>query len=218
MDLIHADDAILVLDKPAGLPVLPDGWEPEAPYLIQALQAEYGKLWIVHRLDKFTSGVLVVARTPEAHRSLSIQFERHEAIKVYHALCNGDPEWNERTTRAPLRANVGKKHRTVRDDGKGKASQTDFKVVERFRAHVLLEAIPLTGRTHQVRVHAAVVGCPLLGDRLYGAPETELIGRPALHALSLRVQHPVTGETVTFTAPYPEDMQTALQSLRGARR
>jgi 23S rRNA-/tRNA-specific pseudouridylate synthase len=82
MNLLHLDEHILILDKPAGLPVLPDGWEKDAPYLVKMLEAKYGRVWIIHRLDKITSGVIVFARTAEAHRSLSIQFEKHEVKKI----------------------------------------------------------------------------------------------------------------------------------------
>jgi RluA family pseudouridine synthase len=217
VDILHLDDALLIINKPAGLPVLPDGWEPEAPFLMKLLSAEYGRLWIVHRLDKFTSGAMVVARTKEAHRTLSVQFERHDARKVYHAIVNGVPEWDEWTSNQALRTNVGHKHRTAIDARYGKRSSTTFRVLERFRANALLEAHPLTGRTHQVRVHAEALKCPLLGDALYSAPATEIIKRPALHALSLSFAHPVTTERVIFTAPYPEDFEQALRVLRRIR-
>lgn len=217
MDILHIDDALLVINKPAGLPVLPDGWEPEAPYLMKLLEAEYGHLWIVHRLDKVTSGVMIVARTKEAHRSLSMQLERHEARKVYHTIVNGRPGWEEHTANQSLRTNVGHKHRTAIDVRYGKRSSTWFHVLERFRAHALLEAHPLTGRTHQVRVHAEALNCPLLGDLLYSAPATDIIDRPALHALSLSFTSPESGQPVTFTAPYPEDFERALRVLRGKR-
>lgn len=217
VDILHMDEALVVINKPAGLPVLPDGWEPEAPYLMSLLEAEYGRMWIVHRLDKVTSGAMVVARTQEAHRSLSMQFERHEARKVYHAIVNGVPEWDERTASQSLRTNVGHKHRTAIDARYGKRSSTTFRVLERFRAHALLAALPLTGRTHQVRVHAEALRCSLLGDLLYSAPATEIIKRPALHALSLSFAHPESTEPVTFTAPYPEDFEEALGKLRGHR-
>jgi RluA family pseudouridine synthase len=214
MEVLHVDDCLLVLNKPAGLAVLPDGWDPDSPYVLAQAQAEFGQLWVIHRLDKVTSGVLILARTAEAHRSVSVQFEKKGVQKVYHAIANGRPAWNEKTTRYPLRANVGHKHRTMIDDRNGKPSSTKFMVLERFRLHTLLEAQPLTGRTHQVRVHASALGLPLLADMLYGAPETLIIGRPALHALSLTLTHPATELPATFEAAYPEDFEQALKSLR----
>ena len=217
VDVLHSDDALLVINKPAGLPVLPDGWEPEAPYLMSLLKAEFGRVWIVHRLDKVTSGVMVVAREEESHRALSMQFERHGALKVYHAIVTGVPPWERRTASQSLRTNVGHKHRTAIDTRHGKPSTTSFRVVERFRAHALLEAIPHTGRTHQVRVHAQALRCPLLGDMLYGAPETEIIQRPALHARALSFTHPQSLRSMTFLAPYPQDFEWALNALKDSR-
>ncbi len=213
-DLIRKDSAILVINKPAGLPVLPDGWERDSDFLVKQLEAEYGKIWVVHRLDKITGGVMVFARTPEAHRALSLQFEGHQSEKVYHAIAVGLPDWNEKVARHPLRINVGHKHRTAADSRNGKPSETRFEVLNRFAEYVLLEARPMTGRTHQIRVHAYAFGHPLLGDVLYGAPETDLIARPALHAYSLTFAHPQTGERLTFTAPYPADFETALREIK----
>ena len=217
MDILHVDDFILVINKPAGLPVLPDGWEPDAPYLVKLLEAEYGKIWIVHRLDKVTTGVLVFARTAEAHRDLSLQFEKHQAMKTYHALAEGHPSWDQATASQPLRGNVGHRHRTIVDRRKGKASRTLFKVIQRVRGYVLLEAQPITGRTHQVRAHAAALGFPLLGDILYGASSSNLIARPALHAYSLVLVHPSTGILVSFEAPDPDDFRSALRTLTSSR-
>jgi len=211
--LLYLDDHVLLIDKPSGLPVLPDGWEPDAPYLVKLLEAEYGKVWVVHRLDKVTSGVMLFARTPGAHRALNMQFEKHEAEKVYHCITVGLPPWEAKITRFPLRANVGHSHRTRVDDRQGKPAETRFKVLQRGASGALLEARPMTGRTHQIRVHAYALGYPLLGDTLYSAPPTDLIPRPALHAYSLAFTHPDTAERLTFTAPYPADFDAALKSL-----
>jgi tRNA pseudouridine32 synthase / 23S rRNA pseudouridine746 synthase len=212
--IIHADDQILVVDKPAGLSVLPEGWEPGIPYLIQQLEAEFSRIWVVHRLDKVTSGVMVFALAADAHRELNRQFEKHEVRKKYHALCNGLPKWDEHTARHPLRMNVGHSHRTAVDHSKGKPSVTQFKVLKRYESCGLLEAVPATGRTHQVRVHAYALGHPLVGDTLYSAPPTDLIARPALHALSLTFTHPETGQQMTFEAPYPDDFAQAISNLK----
>jgi len=223
MEIVYLDDALLVLNKPAGLPVLPDGWEPDAPYLVKMLEQEYGRVWIVHRLDKVTSGVMVFALTAEAHRDLSLQFERHAARKIYHAILSGVTRWDEKTARHPLRSNVGHKHRTMVDDKNGKPSETSFKVLERHGAYSLVEAQLMTGRTHQIRAHAYALGFPLLGDLLYSAPETDLIARPALHAYSLSLHlQGATDESPntehrslkTFTAPYPPDFAHALDQIR----
>lgn len=213
MQIIHADEHILVINKPAGIPVLPDGWEQDAPYLVKMLEEEFGKVFTVHRLDKTTSGVMVFARTAESHRALNIQFENHEAEKVYHAIMEGEPKWNEKVAKFPLRANVGKKHRTAVDDKNGKPSETRYRILKRYQEAALVEARPMTGRTHQVRVHAYALGHPLLGDTLYSASETDLIARPALHAYSLTITHPVTQERLAFKAEHPEDFVSALKRL-----
>ena len=227
MEIIYKDEHILVINKPAGLSVLPEGWEPDAPYLVKSLEEEYEKIWVVHRLDKFTSGVLVFALNAEAHRALNIQFEKHETEKVYRAITVGAPPWKERVTKFPLRVNVGHKHRTMVDNKKGVRAETKFKVLnwnssitdELFLADdaegmALVEARPMTGRTHQIRVHAYALGYPLLGDTLYSSPETDIIARPALHAYSLSFNHPVSNERVSFTAPYPTDFKKALERLK----
>lgn len=221
MDIIFQDNAILVINKPAGIPVLPDGWEKDAPYLVKMLEEEHGKMWIVHRIDKITSGVMIFARDAESHRALNMQFENREVDKIYHALVEGEPNWNEKVAQFPLRANVGNKHRTAVDDRNGKPSETKFKILKRYpagpeydrRDAALVEAKPMTGRTHQVRVHAYALGHPLLGDVLYNGEETNIIARPALHAYSLTITHPTTSERMTFKAEHPQDFASALERL-----
>ena len=213
MNIIHLDENIIVINKPAGLPVLPDGWEKDSEYLVKMLEEKYNKIFIVHRLDKITSGVMVFARDAETHRALNTQFEKHEAQKVYHAIVEGNPRWEEKVTKFPLHANVGHKHRTIVDDKNGKPSETRFKILKRYQASAWVVALPMTGRTHQIRVHASALGHPLLGDILYGAKETNKIPRPALHAYSLTFTHPFSNERVTFQAEHPRDFATTLKLL-----
>lgn len=215
MQIVYSDPHILIVNKPADLSVLPEGWDKSAPYLVQMLEEQFEKVWVVHRIDKVTSGMVVFALTAEAHRSLNIQFEKHEVEKTYHALINGVPKWDEKVTKFPLRVNVGHKHRTMVDNRNGLRSETRFKLLERYQTAALVEASPLTGRTHQIRVHAYALGHPLLGDVLYSAPETDVIPRPALHAFSLAFTHPETGKRVAFQADYPNDFQAAVELLRG---
>ena len=218
MKILYEDEHLLVVDKPAGLSVLPDGWEPAAPYLLKMLEATYGRIFIIHRLDKVTSGVIVFARGEETHRALNIQFEKHEVQKVYHALMEGNPKLEEKVVKLPLRVNVGHKHRTVVDDRNGKVSETRFRVLNRYQVAAWVEASPLTGRTHQIRVHASALGHPLVGDILYSAKASDIIARPALHAYSLTFTHPSSNEPITFMAEHPEDFATALKLLDSSIR
>lgn len=229
---LYSDDSLLVINKPAGLPTLPDGYNPDLPYVRSLLEPAFGRLWIVHRLDKETSGVLLLARSADAHRWLNTQFETRAVSKIYHAIAGNAPEWDEKTIHLRLRANGDRRHRTVVDGGGGKPAETYVRVLERFGGYALLQAEPHTGRTHQIRAHLAAVGCPLVGDALYGGGEglhlshskpgfqggqqgeDALLTRPGLHAWSLSIAHPVSGEALTFIAPYPEDFNQALMQLR----
>lgn len=213
MKIIYEDNQLIALEKPAGLSVLPDGWEKDSDYLVKQLEEKYEKIFIVHRLDKITSGVMVFARDAETHRALNIQFESHEAQKTYHAIVEGNPKWEEKVARHPLRANVGHKHRTMVDDKNGKPSETRFRVIKRFQEAALIEAKPMTGRTHQIRVHAYALGHPLVEDVLYGARDQYGIPRPMLHAQTLSFIHPVTNVRVKFSAPHPTEFEEALKII-----
>jgi tRNA pseudouridine32 synthase/23S rRNA pseudouridine746 synthase len=212
--VLWSDEAMLAVNKPAGLPTLPDGYDPAAPHLIKVLQPVFGRLWIVHRLDRNTSGVIVLARTAEAHRALNMQFDGRQVAKVYHALVDGVPAWDAQTVDLPLRVDGDRRHRTVIDRHRGKPAVTHFRVLERFAGRALVEARPETGRTHQIRAHLAALGHPLVADLLYGGAGAEIIDRPALHAWSLIIAHPATGAPLHFEAPYPEDFVAALGLLR----
>ncbi len=228
-NIIYKDSHIIIVNKPAGLSVLTEGWDPDAPYLVKQLEETLGThstgseqaVWVVHRLDKSTSGVIVFALTAEAHRSLNIQFEKHTVEKMYRAITFGVPGWKERVTKFPLRVNVGHKHRTMVDNKNGVRAETRFRVLNYVQISpilaegaALVEASPMTGRTHQIRVHAYALGFPLLGDTLYSSPETDIIARPALHAYSLSFDHPESNERVKFNAPYPADFAEALKRLQ----
>lgn len=214
MKIIFRDEHVLIVDKPSGLSVLPEGWDKDAPYLVKMLEEKFKKIWVVHRIDKSTSGIVIFALTTEAHRSLNIQFEKHNVEKTYHAIITGVPYWTGKTARFPLRVNVGHKHRTIVDNRLGVGSETRFKLMENHQSSALVEAMPMTGRTHQIRVHAYALGHPLLGDVLYSGPESDVIKRPALHAFSLSFNHPNTKERMEIRCPYPYDFENALRLLR----
>ncbi len=211
---LYADQDILVVNKPADLPTLVDGYRPEAPYLLGLLKAEYGELWVVHRLDRQTSGVIVFARSAAAHRTLNIQFEKRKVEKVYHALVQGSPAWEAKNVNLPLRANGDRRHRSTVDAIRGKPCSTELRLLERYADHALLEAIPHTGRTHQIRAHLAALGHPIVGDHLYGGKSLEGLTRLGLHASRLKFCHPVSGVEVEFRAPMPDDLTHALKTLR----
>ena len=222
--ILYQDDAILVVNKPAGLAVQPGGWGAAEPSLRKALEENFGRLWVVHRLDKETSGVLVLARSAEAHRHLNHQFEQRQVHKVYHALVRGLPAWDEHEVNLPLRSDIGHRHRTAVDERHGKPSRTRVRVLERYQAAAapasLVEAQPFSGRTHQIRAHLAALGLSVLGDNLYGEPGRAEIATEAsqwrlmLHAWSLVFHHPTDGRELQVQAPYPPDFTERLASLR----
>jgi RluA family pseudouridine synthase len=214
MEILYDDENFIVVNKPPLLASVPGGWADASAgeNLVEQLTSAYGRIWIVHRLDRGTSGVILFARNAVSHRALSISFESHQVHKEYHALVCNVPNWEEHVARHLLRQDVGHAHRTVVDHLRGKSAVTRFRVLERFSSHSLLKAVPETGRTHQVRAHASALGFPLLGDKLYGAPQTDLIGRPALHAWSLSFTF--EGKSFSYTAPYPPDFSLALETLR----
>jgi tRNA pseudouridine32 synthase/23S rRNA pseudouridine746 synthase len=232
IQILFCDDALLVVNKPAGLSTLPDGYNPTLPHIKSMLERQIGPLWIVHRLDKETSGVMILARSAQAHRSLNTQFEKRLVSKVYHALVFGNPGWQENTVSLPLRPNGDRQHRTVIDPQAGKPAVTHLKVLERFGHYCLVQAIPETGRTHQIRAHLYALGLSILGDKLYAKrnilhdeekkhlslpdndPWIGLAESMELHAVSLEVNHPLTGERMKFTAPYPSGMMAAVEQLR----
>jgi RluA family pseudouridine synthase len=227
IQVLYQDSSLLVINKPAGLATLPDGYDSTLPHVKSLLELQFGRLWIVHRLDKNTSGILLLARTAVAHRSLNSQFEQHKIIKIYHVLVVGSPGWDEKAIDLPLRSNGDRQHRTVVDTRHGKPALTDFKILERFGNYSLLQAAPETGRTHQIRAHLLAVGLHILGDKLYGLLPTsgespafsqELLlpwtHGIALHAWSVELAHPLTGETLEFNAPYPELWNEVLAVLR----
>jgi RluA family pseudouridine synthase len=232
IEVIYRDPALLLINKPAGLLTLPDGYNPALPHAKSLLEGQAGRLWIVHRLDKETSGVLLLARSAETHRSLNAQFEQHQVAKIYHALVKGFPDWEEKSISLPLRSNGDRSHRTVVDFDRGKPATTHLIVLERFIGYCLLEAAPETGRTHQIRAHLSTEGLSILGDKLY--PESkravpmEHTGQPGyiielsripivgigLHARSLEITHPVSGQRLKFEAAYPAWWEHALRLLR----
>lgn len=230
--VVHEDEHLLVLDKPAGLVVHPGAGNPSGTLLNALLHhdpklAELPRAGIVHRLDKDTSGLMVVAKTLPTMTALVEKLSNHDVQRQYEAVVLGSMVAGG-TVDAPIGRSMGDRLRqAVRDDETGKHAVTHYRLRERFRAHSLLQCNLETGRTHQIRVHLTHIGHPLVGDPLYGgglklpkraAPElvAALRGfrRQALHAEKLAFEHPATGEQLSFDAPRPDDMAALIAALR----
>ncbi len=214
--ILYEDDSLLVIDKPTGVLSLTDGYDRSLPHLATILAPRFGQLWLVHRLDRDTSGVLVLARTAAAHRNLNEQFKQRQVEKIYHALVTEAPAWDTFSADFPLRKDGDRQHRTVIDPERGKPARTDFKVLERFPCGALLEARPHTGYTHQIRAHLRELGCPILMDSLYGCQvdAPAVIDRLALHAYQLSFLHPLSNLSLSFIAPHPGDFSAAIDLMR----
>lgn len=228
--VIHQDDRIIVFDKGSGVSSIRERYVAGAS-LKEIAEEKFGRLWTVHRIDKETSGVIVFARDAEAHHMLNHQFEHGETTKVYAAILEGVMEQEEMRIDIPIAVDPAHPGR-MRPSARGKESVTILRRRELFRGYTFAEAIPLTGRQHQIRVHARAVGLPLAVDSFYGnrseiflssfkrryrsydREERPLVSRLTLHAERLTVRHPGTGERVTFDAPLARDLRALLTQLR----
>lgn len=242
--VIYEDDHLIAFDKPSGLLVAPDRWDKSRVNLMGLVHDRMGPgVANVHRIDADTSGLVLCAKTKPALDFLSGQFQAKTVTKVYEALTAGLPALDRYTVDFVLKEDEARPGRMCVVKKHGKASVTEFAVRERFPqptgpGFALLECRPLTGRTHQIRVHLAASGTPILNDPFYGndtvlllsdlkhhykgrASERPLIARLALHAGALTFLHPATREPLTLTAPRPNDFEVALKYLRkfaGPRR
>lgn len=221
MEILFQDDSILVINKPPGLLSIQDGYTKDLPTVKSLLEVDFGRCLIVHRLDKDTSGIMVVARTKDAHRKLNLNFQNRQVNKIYHAILLKIPEQNEFMIDLPLRINGDRRHRTIVDDINGKPANTLISIIERYQFNALVMAKPFTGYTHQIRSHLSYSGYPILGDKLYAfrtnaSEETNgiQIGRTALHAFQISFIHPATNTPLTLTAGYPPDFSLALSALK----
>jgi 23S rRNA pseudouridine1911/1915/1917 synthase len=218
--VIYQDNDLIVVDKPPGLTVHPAPGHPSGT-LVNALLAMCPDLQgiagtlrpgIVHRLDKDTSGLLVVAKNDRAMRALQSQLSERRVHKTYLALVRGIPSPREGQIEAPIGRNP-KNRKKMAIVGDGRASTTRYKVREELPGHALLEVEPVTGRTHQIRVHLSAIGHPIVGDSVYGRP-SPLVGRQFLHAWKLAFAMPLGGRQVEFESPLPVDLREALEALR----
>jgi len=251
IDILYEDDHLLVIDKPAGLLVIPDRWDASKPTVVKLARAylatqaaangagaaEPPHIWVVHRLDRDSSGVLIMAKSSEVHAALSQQFEHGKVLKTYLALVSGQGIQAEGIIRLPIGPHPQRPGMMAIQRRHGKSALTRYTAVERFRSYTLLEVRPRTGRSHQIRVHLQAIGHPLAIDPLYGsaaplflsalkpsyrpkagAAEHPLMTRLTLHAQALQLIHPRRGETFTWVAPLPKDFAAVLRNLRRYRR
>lgn len=233
IEILLADPAFIAVHKPAGVLTIPGRQGGESIRELLAASGVEGELRLVHRLDRDTSGVLLLARTREAQRLLSEQFSHRRVEKAYLAIVRGSPEADEGLIDAPLARDPRSPTRMVVHAKRGRPSQTHYEVLERFRGMALLRCRPYTGRQHQIRVHLAHAGMPLLVDEVYGRSaafylsqikrgyrhlggeeERPLIARLTLHAESIVFSHPSSGECVRVETPPPKDFRATLAQLR----
>jgi 23S rRNA pseudouridine1911/1915/1917 synthase len=219
--VVHLDDALAVVDKPAGLVVHPAP-SHSGPTLVDELADILGgggdpeRPGIVHRLDKGTSGLLVVARSDEAHAALQAQVQRREVERIYLALAGGRLASRTGTIDAPIGRAQHQRHRMAVSGAASRQARTHFTVLELLPLETYLEAKLETGRTHQIRAHFAAIGHPLTGDVTYGGASRYGLRRQFLHAHRLAFEHPVSGERLAFESPLPEDLAVALEASRAS--
>ena len=232
INIIYEDDDMLAIVKPSGILTIPDRYDYSLPSLSNILKKRYGQIFVVHRLDRDTSGIMLFAKNAESHKSLNDQFAEQEIKKIYHAVVTGHIFDDEINIDIPLGPDSTRKGLS-RPTSRGKESLSILHVLERFRNSTLVEIDLVTGRHHQLRVHVASIGHPLLVDPDYGkeemfllssikrrfnlkkhSEEKPIISRITMHAYSITFTHPVTKEVMTFSADYQKDFYALLEVLR----
>ncbi|MFZ5865354.1 MAG: RluA family pseudouridine synthase [Thermodesulfobacteriota bacterium] len=235
VDILFEDDDLIVVNKPPGLVVHPGAGRPVTTLVDTLVSSrpemvgvgQYGRWGVVHRLDKDTSGVMVVAKSKTAYHALSAAFKEHSIHRVYLALVRGEPSADEGIVDKPLGRHAKDRKKISTATTKPRAAITRWKVLERLGGITMMEITPETGRTHQIRVHLASIGLPVAGDPVYGRLRKkaavrsaalhrglESLKRQALHAAVLGFTHPRSGEYLEFSAPMPEDMATVVSMMR----
>jgi 23S rRNA pseudouridine1911/1915/1917 synthase len=220
LSVVYEDEHLLVVDKPAGMAVHPGPGHSDGT-LVNALLAHCPSLpgiggvqrpGIVHRLDKDTSGLIIVAKDDATHIALSRALKEREIKKTYLALVEGRLSPPEALIDAPIGRDPNNRRRMMVRGVEGREAQTHYKVRDEFTGYSLLEASPLTGRTHQIRVHLASIGHPVVGDALYGRP-SKLVARQFLHAWRLQFIHPITSVPLSLETPLPAELRELLEAL-----
>jgi 23S rRNA pseudouridine1911/1915/1917 synthase len=227
LDIVFENDDLVVVNKPAGMVVHPAGGHASGTLVnamlgydpdIEGIGGEE-RPGVVHRLDKETSGLILLAKNERAHRWLQDQFRLRKVEKAYLALVDGQPP----TPAGRVETYIGRdpshrKQMAIVPESRGREAISEYKTVESFAKHTLLEFHPLTGRTHQIRLHCAFLGCPIVGDGIYGRKKHSLeISRHFLHAFRLKIVLPGEKETRHFEAPLPDELEHVLTSLRASR-
>ena len=227
LDIIYEDEDLMVVNKPAGMVVHPAAGH-QTGTLVHAALAHAPEMrgiggekrpGVVHRLDKDTSGLILLAKNDQAHRWLQEQFRLRKTIKTYIALVDGKPPTPTGRIEAPVgRDSVHRKMRAVTSLKRGRDAVSEYKTLEAFREHTLLEVHPLTGRTHQIRLHLRFIGCPVAGDEVYGHRHSTIpIDRHFLHAARLTILLPGEVKVQTFEAALPMELEGVLERLREER-
>lgn len=231
-DILFEDPYLIAVDKAAGMLSIPDRFDPSMPNLVSALKPLYTGLIPVHRLDKYTSGVVILAKDPETHRLLSMAFEAREVEKYYFAIVDGIPSPESGKIDIPISESTVTRGKMLVHK-RGKQSMTDYKIIKNFKKYSLVYLRIHTGRMHQIRVHMQYLGHPLIVDQLYGNrdkfylseikakkfvlgkfdEERPLLTRQPLHAEKLVFVHPYTHKKVEVLAPIPKDMQAVLSQM-----
>lgn len=233
--IIFADNDLIAVDKPTGVLTIPDHWDHARLNLWQWLQEKHPteKIFVVHRLDVPTSGIVLFAKSPAVHQNLCTQFEEHRIQKIYYGIVEGILPGENGEIDFPLMEKKNKPGTMQVNLKTGKPSLTGWEMIERFQKFSYIKILPQTGRTHQIRVHFSQIGYPLLVDDKYGSsapiflsqikqkfnfkkglPELPLLNRLALHAGEIRFIHPITSELLTLSCEIPRDLQVFLKQLR----
>jgi len=223
LDIIFENSDLIVVNKPAGMVVHPAAGHSSGTLVHAALhhaphmEGIGGEIrpGVVHRLDKDTSGIILLAKNDKSHRFLQDQFRNRSVQKTYYALVDGHPPTNTGRIEAPIgRDPSHRKQMAIVPISRGRKAITEYKVIEKFENHCLISAHPLTGRTHQIRLHLGFIGCPIVGDKIYGFRKTSLDAkRQMLHAYRIEITLPGETSQRVFEAQLPEDMSLLIQHL-----
>lgn len=231
LDIIYEDDYLLLINKQSGVLSIPDRYNRVLPNLKAILEEKLPDVFVVHRLDRETSGIIMFSKDAETHKALNIMFESHEIERIYHVLVQGQVPQDIINIDIPLLTDPTAKVGVI-PSARGKESLTILKVLKRFRHATLVECNLVTGRQHQIRAHVSAIGHPLLIDPLYGGgtefllssikkkynirtdvKENPIIDRLSMHAFSLKFLHPSLDKEIYYTAPYPKDFDVTIKLL-----